>query len=796
MSNIETSVFEITNLKELSCDYRLYKVKGLHAESEEFDKNVQLLIDAASSVTSSPCIKIVRDNSILIAQPTKYKEVPKSIQLVRTNVVIEKQENHLHLAFDKLTDETRHLGIRFLQFVLQEGVLSNGDMWRPGAGTPFFSKTPDAEFQRLSQDIDLYRGFACRIVALPSNRLGLSVDTRTKYVSRKPLPAKISRDDFRKNYNGAHIIYEYGKVWYEQILCELDDLNASERIIEKEINGVINKLSLYNLVARQYEGVTKTALFAGLTKDCAVVTYRTKQGSHKHMPAVLCRLTHDTQAVRDGHRFSILPPHKKREMLLYIAKNYLGDISFNGTKVIFSRDMVNVQDQRLKSPTLLFGNKRTLKLDDLPRVEDFGRMKENLVSSEEAGFYFKKLFDKQYIILPSSVNDTFSQRFTADLKETVNNMYRPDKPYAPEILVYDDSGRYSYTEIGKRIMEAVRGRNPSAGYAVAMIPRMQSPRINREDELANYIMVKLRESGVNASVIHSDTPRSCMAQKHTNGNVVWDVSHDSKLRSRYKGYIRNVALNKVLLLNDMWPFILKTPLTADVVVGIDVKEYSAGFTFVTKMADRVRFNVHRSKCKEQLNRLQVKKFVKEFISMHTAITGRPIENILIHRDGMLYPQEMIGIKDAINELKKESKITSGGGGTFLEIRKSSRSPIRMFDIVHNRSVQKEIVRNPFNGTYCVFDNDAYIVTTGYPFRHGGTSNPLHIIWKGGNMPFEAALQDTFSLTHLTWTKIDDCSRVPLTIKFGDIRLRETSGEFDNDAYEMGYDKNGEESQDE
>lgn len=786
MTRTETSVFEITNLNTLSCDYRLYKINGLIVDSDDFDKNVQFLIDRLSSMTSSPCTKVLKGKEVFIAQPIKYRELPVTLQLVRTNVSIEKQQGTYHLEFDNLDSETRPLALRFLQFSIQDGILSNSDMWRPKAGAPFFSKTPDADFRRTSNEIDLYRGFSCRVVALPNKKIGIAIDTKTKFISRNPLPSYITRDEFRKYFKGIHIVYEYGKVWYEEKIHELDDMNVMQRTFNGE--------SLYENVERQYKEYGKTQLFISMPKDCAVVTYRTRLGEARHMPTAMCRIIHDTESIKRGHQYAIAHPEDRRNMLLYIVKTYMNSISFNKTPVTLSRDPFIINAKSLTIPELLFGNGRSLHPNHLPNVSDFCRQKDTLIQAAEAGFFTRTPFGKQYIILPKSVADSYGKRFIEDLKNMVNRLYKPSRQYDPETLTFDDSGKYSYKELGKRILESLKARNPSPGYALVSIPRLQSPRINREDEIASYIMVKFRELSVNAAVIHTDVPKSSLIQHHTKAGPTWYIADDPRIRGKYNGYLKNVALNHVLLLNDMWPFILKTPLKADLVIGIDVKEHSAGFTFISKTGDRVSFIPHKSTCREQLNKHQVKKFVKDFVQKHSMITGAPVGDILVHRDGILFPQEKIGITDAISELKKEGKIRNECGCTFLEIRKSMSSPVRLFEVVEKNSSQKEMVRNPFNGRCVIFGNDAYIVTTGYPFRHEGTSNPLHVIWHGGNMSFEDALQDTFALTHLTWTKIDDCSRVPLTTKIGDIRLRESSGEFDSDSYEFTYDKEGVENE--
>jgi len=95
--------------------------------------------------------------------------------------------------------------------------------------------------------------------------------------------------------------------------------------------------------------------------------------------------------------------------------------------------------------------------------------------------------------------------------------------------------------------------------------------------------------------------------------------------------------------------------------------------------------------------------------------------------------------------------------------------------------QEDWVENPTTGTYKIISNgEAFICNTGPPFKYRGTTKPLHIL-KEGPMSIETVLEDVFYLACLTWTKIDDCSRLPISIKMNDIRLREIAGEYSADA---------------
>ena len=84
----------------------------------------------------------------------------------------------------------------------------------------------------------------------------------------------------------------------------------------------------------------------------------------------------------------------------------------------------------------------------------------------------------------------------------------------------------------------------------------------------------------------------------------------------------------------------------------------------------------------------------------------------------------------------------------------------------------------------VNDEIAYVCTTGKEFLRKGTSKPLMVKFISGKMPFEKILQDVFSLSTLTFTKLDDCSRIPFTIKILDIMLRNFASDYDKEKYDF------------
>lgn len=792
MKQIETNIFEIKNLDELSCKYRLYRVKGIPSDSDDYEKNVHLLIDGLSrrKDCQSPCEHVFRNGETFIAQPEGYPELPKEYPLIRTIVKIERLPELKELNFKSLNPETSKLAIRFFQFALQNPLYNNSNLWQPKAGHPFFNKAPDRKFRELSDKIDLYRGFTLRVVFYSEGKLGVCVDASSKYVARDYIPANIDRNEFKRKYKGHHCLYEYGDRWYEVKIYGLSDLDVTETTLP-------DRKTLLDHVHDIY-GRQKSVALNSLPKDCAVLLYKNNRNEDRNMPSGLCRLTYTTnhESIRKYHKRTIKSPDSRRKEIRFIVDANLRNLKFGNVEIKLSKNPFCIPEEKIFVPDLEFGNKKVLSLRQTPgtihtNISDFGKKKMELIYSNESGIFRKKQFDRQYIILPQSIHETFGYIFVEDLKREVNRLFQddPEIEYSPIVIPYNDSVQRSVYRLGRQVLDTLDKQNAKPGFGIVMIPKLPSKHTKKEDELGNLIMSELRKKGIFTSIIHTEVSSESYEYNKNNGrNGSWALVSDFKQQGKYKGYLKNVALNKILLLNSFWPFVLKTQLNADLTIGIDVKGHTAGFTIVYKSGSKIRFEQKESNQKEQLSRAQIRSILLELLREEEPLSQENIKNVVIHRDGILYSSEREGIKRAFEVLANEGKVDRDVRCTFLEIKKSSRMPFRMFRIVKPNGLQREIISNPSVGTYIsITENDYFICNTGYPFNFNGTTNPLHILKVEGNFPPIKILEDVFYLSNLTWTKLDDCSRFPLTIKMADIRLRESSGEYDKDALEFGED---------
>ena len=99
------------------------------------------------------------------------------------------------------------------------------------------------------------------------------------------------------------------------------------------------------------------------------------------------------------------------------------------------------------------------------------------------------------------------------------------------------------------------------------------------------------------------------------------------------GYLRGVALNKVLLTNERWPFVLATRMHADITIGFDVKHHTAGLVIVGGNGGDIRWLPKESKQKERLLEDQTQGYLMEIIRAEAKDRSEPIRVIVIHRDG-------------------------------------------------------------------------------------------------------------------------------------------------------------------
>jgi argonaute-like protein implicated in RNA metabolism and viral defense len=184
------------------------------------------------------------------------------------------------------------------------------------------------------------------------------------------------------------------------------------------------------------------------------------------------------------------------------------------------------------------------------------------------------------------------------------------------------------------------------------------------------------------------------------------------------------------------------------------------------------------------------KMLVRYITIQKNNANYSIKDIVIHRDGRLFKQEKQGILQSLQILKKNGILPEDATINIIEIPKHSMIPFRLFDILREDQALSDIVDrgnvlNPEIGSWIKFNSkEAFLCTTGREFRHDGTSKPLYIKYESGSMKIEDILEDIYFLSCLAYTKPDDCSRFPLTIKITDRRINTLGSDFDFESLDI------------
>jgi hypothetical protein len=779
MAGIETNIFPFLNLEDLSSNYRLYHVKGLnHGNSVNKDegfKRENALVRRLSYQLQTPVTTIRENDKVYLVVRDDRDDVPGTVDVVRTKLYLEPIDEVFHLDYGLRSPNNDRICLKFLQFILREPLSQDSRLWSPGAGQPFFnlSSVPVAE------EILMHRGFRVRVVPTHDDALGVAVDVSHKYVEKRPLPVHLSRQDFRRLGN-RHLIYHFGHKWYEIRPEFLDELNVSESTIDTP-EGIV---SLIDFIYKQTQKPFPDEI-AELPNDASVLGYKNNRGEQRGAPAALCYRVYNSRdrVMKKLHRRSVLDPEERRRAIHSFVRENLKSLRFGRTKVEISEKALAAPSRKFFVPDIEFGNKHVLSVRGTEgaqhvSLDNLGNVRFSLLK-EGPGFFDTSPLRDHYVFLPLSVSMSYGETFVKDLKDHVDRFFPQEFGYDPHIVVYDDRCEKIWPEQAAAIKKAAERDCKTPGYAVVMIHKTEDWRLREEDTLAAATVRELQKLNVYGSVIHVPSSK----EFYEVGRGSDGIPHCSVRRgmgTRLSGYLQIVALNKVLLNDFRRPFNLSTDTHADITIGIDVKNHTAGFVIVADKGRKIRFDFDFDQSEsEKISFKRMKKCTIKLLFEEMEYSQNEVSNIIFQRDGRFYESERDGIKEAVEHLKSTGVLPRTIGVTFLEIHKKSQVPFRLFEVATG-SVGRPQVWNPQVGFYYIANSsDAYLCSTGRAFakhRHG-TVRPLHVRYLEGPMPFEHCIEDVYFFTALAWTNPRDCSREPITIKLTDRYLGEEAGSY-------------------
>jgi Piwi domain len=768
----ETNLFVIENAAELKARFRRCRVRGLNSEHPEYHRNKDRLHGLARDL-KRPVTVIEERSELFLIVPADVVAIPAEYALVGCVAQLEMEDAIFELNFAAPAPEHIAIALNFIRHAAENRLIADRALWRPRAGQGFLERVPE----KISDNILKYNGFRVRPMRTAEGTLALCVDATACHTMARPLPKKLDRDPFAREVKGRHCIYHFGDRWYEIVVTGLSDLTVERHTFS--LNGKPRKLLEHILdEAEKPLGPELTQLRG----DEAVVLYPNYQGEERAAPTSLCFPVIGSAESGRHHASTLLDPQSRRPRIAIFVANYLTGMRLDGVPVKLADRGHRHAKQIFQVPDIELGSKQRLSVRQTSGALDvdigeLGKRRSALLRDRRCGFYQNDPLDHQIFIVPRSVYDSFGHQFVKDLGNEVDSYLGKPNSYEPQVIVYNDVGKRRFALQAQTILEAVSQAKPRVGYALAMIHRPEDQKRGVEDPLAALVSQRLRDQwSLQTAVIHTDTPRRAYREVHTPSGRQYSV--DPQQSRRFSGYLKNVAVNHVLLNNQRWPYVLATPLHADVVIGIDVKSNTCGLLAIGRNGRDVRFQSHTSRQKECLLEGQIATYLVDILSAEHQARRTLIESVVIHRDGRVFASELKGVAKAVTKLKRDGVLTSGAEISVLEIGKTSPAPLRLFEVT---DVPDETQNPPVGAWYAVDGAEAYVCTTGKPFLRQGTARPLHIHRVYGSMPIGKLAEDVYALSTLAWTQPETCSRTPVTLRLTDRFLTGEAGEYDADA---------------
>jgi argonaute-like protein implicated in RNA metabolism and viral defense len=195
--------------------------------------------------------------------------------------------------------------------------------------------------------------------------------------------------------------------------------------------------------------------------------------------------------------------------------------------------------------------------------------------------------------------------------------------------------------------------------------------------------------------------------------------------------------------------------------------------------------IKKTRFREHLQAEEFQKHLVKVVRQYHERTGQFASTIVIHRDGRMFQSELAGARAGLQQLIDDGFIVANGSLTCVEIAKHSYASLRLFNVQRSNEGRSNSVQNPTVGQYFIpTSSEGYLVATGPPFYRAGTVLPLHVRKLEGPLSMEQILEDIYRLTTLTWSRPEDCTRYPITIKLNDRRLFEDAGQYDEIEIEL------------
>jgi len=775
MSDHVLNLFRIENLDAVAVPYRVFEVDiPCLSGTADDDHPHELLNVLATQIAYGNHVPV----AILRRNGVPFVAVPGEAKLSRLDYNLTPEVAALRPRDDVFTArvhggdaEARSVALAFVGFHLRSPAWRSPELWSAGAST-YYSKRP-LNFRENGRDVDIYEGFTFRIVEV-EEAVYLAVDLKHRYVESGWLLEGRRAED-RAKLRMRHVLYHFGNQWYRAQLLDVLGRSIKEtKFTMPDGSGTTNVFD-YTLAKC---GAGGAPWVVSLDPRSAAVAYQ-KPGSKlkRYGAAALCKLLLPTSdcSVSRLHSRSVRSPQTRMDRVAEIVRRYFQEVSMGGMLVRIARTPLSEEGRRFHFPRLRFGQNRVVRFGSpsnngaIP-ARDLGQARMGNLLDPRGGFAVTSPLARQYLVMPEGLPRAIGEDFKSRLLKTTREFLH--RSYDAKLVLYEDRDRRTLKAQVDAIVKALDDAGVDGARGVLMLPEEAKP------ELHNYVKRATKErfqfQCVAAAKLRS---HYIAALRHGNTHGGWRVSPEAE--RNYVSYLRYASLG-LLLVNRQWPFVLEDATNYDAYIGLDVLNHTAAFTFFYQGGRLCHVQACESKRREKLTREQVRHMVYKHLKEDVRRLERPPRSLILRRDGRSYECEWRGLRDAVEQLKREGILPGDVLVGVVDVAKSTASSVRLV------TKSPDGLRNPNIGAWRAFSEcEGIVCTTGWPARLRGTVHPLHVRVAFGTLDIVKILEDTSAMSLLCWSAPDRCMRLPVDLKLCDEYLRAVASDADEEGAVFG-----------
>lgn len=750
MTEYYTNFFPIENPEELECEAKLYRIEGL--SRVELEKNLNILRARIRQEFHYPAAILWSKDEPKIAVHVDAEGVDKEYQIIPSVARLVDQEDTVTMCFDNLSEDTVPIALEFLDWYVR------GNFWRITwqDGRKHFPLDPE-----YLGNIMRYRGFSLGTKYLPDhNSLCLVLDIIHRYCDATNLGERLKNNEKDLLGMGNTYLYHFGRARYQIHALDVSGYPASDT------SFVLNGNKTQDVYSYTVDVCKKSNVPITFKREDQGIIYKYPGRTDTRMGiSTLCHRTLKTDEpdVSAIHNQSILEPTKRISLIQEMRNNYLSRLSFNGTPIKLGQNPILVDANYFSVPNHLFGNNAVLSVEgaDGVSIVDFPQKRLEFLRNPDAGIYNTRPLEDQFFMAPKSMSRSIRSHFRNTLETGLSELTH-QKIELQQIL-FDASISLNISEVVDSIFSSLDEIGMERGFGVLVLPK-------GKEMIHNFTKQKGWPKFVFKCVSQRKVERYYFIPRESSEAKV-------ELHERSKGKFRSYVFNTMLgflMVNQKWPWALNSKLNFDAHIGLDVLNGVAGMSFIYQNARNCFFDARTAGPREKLSKNQTSQFLLRAMRMQLKQLKIEPESIILHRDGLSYQSEIDGFQEVIHELKNENLLPRNVDTGVIEIRKTFALSPRLF-----KPFEDGTFGNPGVGSYFVFDhNEGIVCNTGWPFRMQGTTKPIHIVIKSGNLDIKDILQDVYSLSNLAWASPRSSMSVPITIKICDEFLRPIASESD------------------